>query len=112
MSKKYHESHPTISFRCRSIEEYTKIKDVVKLSGKSESDLVREGVLKVVEKESKSYLMGLNHVAWFCPGCNEINELPITEIFEEQSLINFLVWKYGEFLFHSKCRPKDTVGGK
>jgi hypothetical protein len=112
MSKKYHELHPTISFRCQSVEEYNKIKKAVEISGKSESDFVRENVLGAAKKESQSYLMGLNHVAWLCPGCKEINEIPIIEIFEKQSLINFLVWKYGEFLFHSKCRPKDTVGGK
>jgi len=112
MSKKYHEDHPTISFRCKNIEEYTKIKDIVKISGKSESDFIRENVLGSVEKESQSYLMGFNHVAWFCPGCKRINELPITEIFEEQSLINFLVSKYGKYIFHPECRPKDTVEGK
>jgi predicted DNA-binding protein len=55
MSKKYHMLHPTISFRCRSIEEYTKIKEMVKRSGKSESDYVREIVLGAKVKESQSF---------------------------------------------------------
>ena len=83
MSKKYHESHPTISFRCLSVEEYNKIKKMVGISRKSESDFVREVVLGAVEKESKSYLMGLNNIAWFCPVCNRIQVRPITEIFEQ-----------------------------
>jgi predicted DNA-binding protein len=55
MSKKYHMLHSTISFRCRSIEEYTNIKEMVKRSGKSESDYVREIILGAEAKESQSF---------------------------------------------------------
>ena len=58
MSKKYHEQHPTISFRCRNVDEYYMIKRMVEISGKSESDFIREILLKEEPRESKSYNEG------------------------------------------------------
>jgi hypothetical protein len=66
MSKKYHEKHPTISFKCRSIEEYNAIKKMVEISDKSESDYIREVVLRVVEKDqnpNRPVLIGLS-IIW------------------------------------------------
>jgi hypothetical protein len=60
MSKNYQMLHSTISFRCRCIEEYTKIKQMVERSGKSECDYVREIVLGVEAKELQSFELGRN----------------------------------------------------
>lgn len=110
MSKKYHESHPTISFRCLSIDEYNTIKKMVGISRKSESDFVREVVLGAVEKESQSYTngwyRGINHIAWFCPVCGELKAFPITDIFEEQSLVNLLAQSFEKTAYHPECLQK------
>jgi hypothetical protein len=75
MSKKYHMLHPTISFRCRNIEEYNKIKAMVKRCGKSESDYVKEIILGAETKESHSFeegrVQGLNKINILCPKYNE-----------------------------------------
>ena len=55
MMKEYHKKHPTISFRCRSIDEYNKIKKMVEYSGKSESTFIREMLLSAEVKESQSF---------------------------------------------------------
>jgi len=67
MSKKYHQEHPTISFRCRNIDEYNQIKKMVRNSGKSESTFIREILLKAEKKESQSYNNGYNQ------GINKVN---------------------------------------
>ena len=73
MSKKYHQEHPTISFRCQNIDEYNRIKEMVKNSGKSESTFIREILLNAEEKESQSYNngynQGINKINFSCPIC-------------------------------------------
>ena len=75
MSKKYHKEHPTISFRCRSIDEYNRIKEMVGYAGKSESTFIREILLGAEKKESQSYIngynKGLNKVILTCSFCND-----------------------------------------
>ena len=105
MSTKYHERHPTVSYRCRSVEEHIKIKEAIKNSGKSESDFIREIVLGAVEKESKSYLNGLNQLAWTCPVCKKLYWCQITKIFEKQSLVKFLQ----NHLEKDLCHPESLI---
>jgi len=73
--KKYHKEHPTISFRCQSINEHNKIKQMVEYSGKSESTYIREIILGVEKKESKSFNSGsaqsFNKFALACPKCGK-----------------------------------------
>ena len=75
MSKEYHQQHPTISFRCRNIEEYERIKNMVKHSGKSETTFIREILLGAEVKESQSfnqgYNQGFNVISVPCPLCKE-----------------------------------------
>jgi len=75
MSKEYHRKHPTISFRCLNPEEYARIKNMVKISGKSESTFIRELLLGAEVKESQSYNNGYNAAfnmfALPCPLCGK-----------------------------------------
>ena len=75
MTKKYHQEHPTISFRCRSIDEYNKIKQMVEYSGKSESTFVREILLRAEKTESLSfnsgYSQGYNRIDVPCALCKD-----------------------------------------
>jgi len=75
MSKKYHEQHPTISFRCKNLDEYNLIKNMVKNSGKTESTFIREILLDAEKQESQSfnsgYNKGFNDFAITCFICGE-----------------------------------------
>ena len=75
MSKKYHQEHPTISFRCRNVDEHHQIKKMVRNSGKSESTFIREILLNAEKKESQSYNNGydggINKIFLPCPICGE-----------------------------------------
>ena len=89
MVKEYHRTHPTISFRCRSIDEYNKIKKMVEYSGKSESTFIREILLGAEQKESQSfnsgYAQAFNKFALACSICGKnmifdlINDLEAAE---------------------------------
>ena len=81
------------------------IKKAVERSGKSESDFVLETVLGAAEKESKSFLNGLNYLAWICPVCKELKVCQVTKIFEEQSFAKFLQNHLREYL----CHPESYI---
>jgi Mobilization protein NikA len=106
MSKKYHEQHPTISFRCRSIEEYEKIKQMVNYSGKSESDYIRDILLGVELKESKSYntgfYTGVNTFIVPCVICGKDMLFTLDKQKEIQQKIIETYGKYG----HPECIKK------
>ena len=83
MSKKYHIEHPTVSYRCQSIAEKKRIKEMVKNSGKSESTFIREILLNEEKKESKSYRNG------YSEGINKIN-IPCS-ICNRSLIIDFMI---------------------
>ena len=103
MVKEYHKKHPTISFRCRSIDEYNNFKKMVENSGKSESDFVREVVLNAEIKESKSYSKGysdgFNKFAVQCPFCGEPMIFDAVNNAETNQKINEVFGTY----VHDKC---------
>ena len=107
MSKKYHSEHPTISFRCRSKEEYDKIKRMVKISGKSESDFIREIILKMEQKESKSFNSGcesaVDHILLNCSICGELMAFNINADMEIRQKI---LEEIGEWV-HAECFKKQ-----
>jgi len=108
MSKKYHEEHPTVSYRCRSIEEYNEIKKWIKISGKNESDFIREQVLQGVEKESKSYQRGykdgINKLTVRCSFCKEYTEYKLA--FADEQTREYYIHKMGLYPYHEKCLQK------
>jgi hypothetical protein len=107
MSKKYHKEHPTISFRCRSIQEYKKIKRMVEISGKSESTFIREILLNQEIKESKSYeagvMMGVNKFILPCSICGKDMLFDITGVEEFRQKIKNMFGNYA----HVDCIKKN-----
>lgn len=106
MSKKYHKEHPTISFRCRSIEEYNHIKRMVKISDKSESTFIREILLKQEIKESKSYNTGyndgINKFILPCPDCGKDMIFDVKNVEEYRQKI---ISMFGNYV-HDDCIKK------
>ena len=103
MTKKYHQEHPTISFRCRNIEEYERIKNMVECSGKSESTFIRELLLGAEEKESQSfnngYALGFNKIALRCPHCPKSM---IIDCINDPTAANKICEAFKDFA-HSEC---------
>jgi len=88
MSKKYHQQHPTISFRCQNIDEYNEIKKMVKSSGKSESTFIREILLNAQVKESQSFNSGYNSAFnKFGISCNICGQTIIIDLNKDQEAI-------------------------
>jgi hypothetical protein len=108
MSKKYHEEHPTISFRCHSIEEYKQIKRMVQNSGKSESEFIREILLRVAEKESKSYQAGynngINKLTLRCTWCKKPTGYKLG--FRDEQVLEDCIGIMGYYPIHEKCLQK------
>ena len=108
MSKKYHREHPTISFRCRNIDEYNRIKEMVKYSGKSESTFIREILLDAEKKELQSHYNG------YLVGINKINFL-ICSICNKSMIIDFMtnvetrekLYKFFGGSVHTECEEKN-----
>jgi hypothetical protein len=106
MSKKYHKEHPTISFRCSSIEEYNLIKRMVEISGKSESKFIHEILLKEEIKESNSYNTGyndgINKIILPCPDCG------LDMIFDVKNVEEYrqkIISSFGDYA-HVNCIKK------
>jgi len=115
MSKKYRMLHPTISFRCRSIEEYKKIKEMVKRCGKSESDYVREIILGAEEKESQSFEAGrkqeMNKFYLPCPDCKEAMcvDLNIDKESRRKIFEIFGTYKHTKCINKNKQKSNDII---
>lgn len=108
MMKNYHKQHPTISFRCRNIDEYNKIKKMVKQSGKSESTFVREILLNAEIQESNSYNKGysdaFNKFALPCPFCGKNM---IFDLNNNVQATNIIYQIFGSFA-HPGCITKKS----
>lgn len=111
--KEYHRTHPTISFRCRSIDEYNKIKQMVKYSGKSESTFIREILLGAEKKESQSFNSGsaqaFNKFALVCPKCGKYM---IFDLIKNLEAANKILETFGNYV-NSECleiqkKPQET----
>jgi hypothetical protein len=106
MSKKYHEQHPTISFRCRSLQEYNKIKRMVQISGKSESTFIREILLEEERKESKSYEAGrLQEMNKFYLACSICKKSMVFDLNTDTEAINKILEIFGNYA-HVECVKK------
>ena len=108
MSKKYHQEHPTISFRCRNVDEHHQIKKMVRNSGKSESTFIREILLKAEKKESQSYNngynMGINKIFLPCPSCGEDMMIDfMTNVEASKMLLNCF-----KDAAHGECKEKKN----
>jgi hypothetical protein len=111
MSKKYHEQHPTISFRCRSIDEYNMIKRMVQISGKSESTFIREILLKQEPKESKSYNEGCERaINKFILPCSICKQPMVFSIENYVELRQTIVEMFGNYA-HVECNQKKQQQG-
>jgi hypothetical protein len=107
MTKKYHKEHPTISFRCESIEEYNKIKRMVEISGKSESTFIREILLKAEIKESKSYIAGLERaVNTFIIPCSICGKKMLLEIDRYDEIRQKIIDMFGDYA-HFDCNKNQ-----
>ena len=108
MSKKYHQEHPTISFRCRNIDEHHQIKKMVRNSGKSESTFIREILLKAEKKESQSYNngynRGINKIILPCPICGENMMIDFMTNVEAREML----LKCFKGADHKECREKKN----
>ena len=103
LSRKYHQEHPTISFRCRSIAEYDAIKQMVGLSGKSESTFIRELLLDAERQESQSYdsgyYQGFNKFSLPCLFCGKTM---IFDINDEPEVKQKIQDTFGRYM-HTSC---------
>ncbi|MCK5030970.1 MAG: hypothetical protein KAR64_05845 [Thermoplasmatales archaeon] len=103
MSTKYHQQHPTISFRCQNIDEYNEIKKMVKSSGKSESTFIREILLNVKVKESESfnsgYVQGFNKSEIPCSICGKYIIIDLTK---NSEALQKIIEIFGEYA-HTEC---------
>ena len=103
MGKKYHEEHPTISFRCRSIDEYNKIKKMVEYSGKSESTFIREILLGAEQKESQSYNSGYAKAFnKFALGCSICGKDMIFDLINDREHAEKILKLFGHYA-HENC---------
>lgn len=106
MTKKYHKEHPTISFRCESIEEYNTIKRMVKISDKSESTFIREILLKQEIKESKSYNTGYNDgINKFILPCHYCGKNLLFDINKVEEYRQKIISVFGDYA-HTDCIKK------
>lgn len=106
MSKPYHLNHPTISFRTKNKLEYTRIKQMVKNSGKSESDFIREIVLDAEKKESQSYKNGYRDAFnKFALPCNICKKPMLFDVCENPETNKKIFEIFGTYA-HTECIEK------
>ena len=103
MVKEYHRKHPTISFRCRSIDEYKKIKKMVEYSGKSESTFIREILLGAEQKESQSFNSGYNQAFnKFALACSICGKNIIFDLINDPVAAEKIFKTFGHYA-HTEC---------